>query len=44
MFSSEEAKELHSLLKELKEDMVHEKLIETTYPIFMYAYGIQLDV
>ncbi len=43
LFSDEEVTELRLLLNELEEDLGHEKLIEAAYPIFMHAFGNQLD-
>ena len=43
LFSDEEVTELRLLLNELEEDLGHEKLIEAAYPIFMHAFGHQLD-
>jgi len=42
-FSDEEVKELRFLLNELEEGLGHEKVIEAAYPIFMKAFGNQLD-
>lgn len=42
-FSSGEVNELRFVLNELEEDLGHEKVIEAAYPIFMKAFGNQLD-
>ncbi len=42
-FSDVEVNELRFLLNELEENLGHEKLIEAAYPIFMNAFGNQLD-
>ena len=42
-FSDGEVKELRFLLNELDEGIGHEKVIEAAYPIFMNAFGNQLD-
>jgi hypothetical protein len=43
LFSDGEATEIRFLLNELEGDLGHEKLIEAAYPIFMKAFGNQLD-
>ncbi len=43
LFSDEEVKELRVVLNELEEGLGHKKLIEAAYPIFMKAFGNQLD-
>lgn len=43
LFSDDEANELRFLLNELEESLGHEKVIEAAYPIFMKAFGNQLD-
>lgn len=42
-FSDVEVKELRFLLNELEESIGHEKVIGAAYPIFMNAFGNQLD-
>ena len=42
-FSDVEVKELRFLLCELEESLGHEKVIGAAYPIFMNAFGNQLD-
>jgi hypothetical protein len=42
-FSNSEVSELRFLLNELEESIGHEKVIEAAYPIFMTAFGNQLD-
>lgn len=42
-FSDVEVNELRFLLNELEENLGHEKVIEAAYPIFMKAFGNQLD-
>lgn len=43
MFSADEVNELRFVLNELDEKLGHEKVIEAAYPIFMNAFGNQLD-
>lgn len=43
MFSDAEVLELRFLLDELDERLGHDKMIEAAYPIFMNAFGHQLD-
>jgi hypothetical protein len=43
MFSTNEVNELRFVLNELEEELGHERLIEAAYPIFMNAFGNQLD-
>lgn len=43
LFSDDEANELRFLLNELEESLGHEKVIGAAYPIFMKAFGNQLD-
>jgi len=43
MFSTDEVSELRFVLNELDEKLGHEKVIEAAYPIFMKAFGNQLD-
>ena len=43
MFSTDEVAELRFVLNELEEGLVHEKVIGAAYPIFMNAFGNQLD-
>lgn len=42
-FSDVEVEELRFVLNELEGDLGHEKVIEAAYPIFMNAFGNQLD-
>lgn len=42
-FSDEEVQELRFVMGELEQAVGHEKVIEATYPIFMKAFGNQLD-
>ena len=42
-FLDKEVTELRFLLNELEEGIGHEKVIGAAYPIFMNAFGIQLD-
>lgn len=42
-FSDAEVQELRFLLDELDENLGHDRMIEAAYPIFMNAFGIQLD-
>lgn len=42
-FSENEVSEIQSVLNELEEGLGHEKVIEAAYPIFMKAFGNQLD-
>ena len=42
-FSDVEINELRFLLNELEENLGHKKVIEAAYPIFMTAFGNQLD-
>ncbi|MDO8412226.1 MAG: hypothetical protein Q7S51_00405 [Gallionellaceae bacterium] len=42
-FSNAEVTELRFLLNELEEGLGHEKVIGAAYPIFMNAFGNQLD-
>lgn len=42
-FSDVEVTELRFLLNELEEGLGHEKVIGAAYPIFMNAFGNQLD-
>ena len=42
-FSDGEVAELHFLLSELDAGLGHEKVIKAAYPIFMNAFGNQLD-
>ena len=42
-FSDIEVKELRFLLNELEESLGHENVIGAAYPIFMNAFGNQLD-
>lgn len=43
LFSTGEVNELRFVLNELEEGIGHEKVIEAAYPIFMKAFGNQLD-
>jgi len=43
LFSKSEVKKLRLLLNDLEETIGHEKVIEAAYPIFMNAFGNQLD-
>jgi len=43
LFSDGEVNELRFLVGELEEGIGHEKVIEAAYPIFMKAFGNQLD-
>lgn len=43
LFSTDEVSELRFVLNELDEKLGHEKMIEAAYPIFMKAFGNQLD-
>ena len=43
LFSADEIKELRFVLNELDEKLGHEKMIGAAYPIFMKAFGNQLD-
>ena len=43
MFSTDEVHELRFVLNELEENLGHEKVIGAAYPIFMKAFGNQLD-
>lgn len=43
LFSNGEVKELRIILNTLEEKIGHDKLIEAAYPIFMKAFGNQLD-
>ena len=43
LFSENEVNELRFLLNGLEETIGHEKVIEAAYPIFMNAFGNQLD-
>lgn len=43
LFSDVEVKELRFLLEELEAGIGPEKVIEAAYPIFMNAFGNQLD-
>lgn len=43
MFTNGEVVELRFLLNEIEENLGHDKLIEAAYPIFMSAFGNQLD-
>ena len=43
MFTNGEVVELRFLLNEIEENMGHDKLVEAAYPIFMNAFGNQLD-
>ncbi len=43
MFSDTEVQELRFLLDELDEFLGHDQVIEAAYPIFMNAFGRQLD-
>jgi hypothetical protein len=43
MFSTDEVSELRFVLNELEEGLGHDKVIEAAYPIFMKAFGNQLD-
>lgn len=43
LFSDGEVNELRFVLNELEERMGHDKVIEAAYPIFMTAFGNQLD-
>lgn len=43
LFSADEVSELHFVLCELDEKLGQERVIEAAYPIFMKAFGNQLD-
>ncbi len=43
MFTNGEVAELRFLLNEIETSLGHEKLVEAAYPIFMNAFGNQLD-
>lgn len=43
LFSDEEVQELRFVMSELERAVGHEKVIEAAYPIFMKAFGNQLD-
>lgn len=43
LFSDDEAQELRFVMAELERAVGHEKVIEAAYPIFMKAFGNQLD-
>lgn len=43
MFSPNEVNELNFVLNKLEDGLGHEKVIEAAYPIFMKAFGHQLD-
>jgi len=43
LFSDSEAAEVRFLIDELEEKIGHEDVIKAAYPIFMKAFGIQLD-
>lgn len=43
LFSNEEVQELRFVMTELERVVGHEKVIEAAYPIFMNAFGNQLD-
>lgn len=43
LFSENEVGEIRFVLNELVEGLGHEKVIEAAYPIFMNAFGNQLD-
>lgn len=42
-FTDTEVQELRFLLEELDENLGHDRMIEAAYPIFMNAFGLQLD-
>jgi len=42
-FSDQEVRELRFVMAELERAVGHEKVIEAAYPIFMRAFGSQLD-
>lgn len=42
-FSDEEVQELRFVMAKLEQTVGHEKVIEAAYPIFMKAFGNQLD-
>lgn len=42
-FTDGEVEELRFLLDELDETLGHDQVIKAAYPIFMNAFGIQLD-
>lgn len=43
LFSDEEVRELRFVMDSLEQAVGHEKVIEAAYPIFMKAFGNQLD-
>lgn len=43
LFTNEEVQELSFVMAELERAVGHEKVIEAAYPIFMKAFGNQLD-
>lgn len=42
-FSTREVEEIRFVIGELDRELGHDKLIEAAYPIFMGAFGSQLD-
>ena len=42
-FSTREVEEIRFVIGKLDRELGHEKLIEAAYPIFMKAFGSQLD-
>ncbi|MDH2918617.1 MAG: hypothetical protein PXX73_05435 [Sideroxydans sp.] len=43
LFSEREIAEVRFLINELEERIGHEQVIKAAYPIFMKAFGIQVD-
>lgn len=42
-FTSKEVAEVRFFIDEMDKGLGHDKMIEAAYPVFMKAYGIQLD-
>ena len=43
LFTNEEVNELRLMINELEKGLGHERVIEAAYPVFMKAFGNQLD-
>jgi len=43
LFSTREVEEVRFLIGEMDRELGHDKLIEAAYPVFMKAFGTQLD-
>ncbi len=43
LFSTREVEEIRFLIGEMDRELGHDKLIEAAYPVFMKAFGAQLD-